>query len=254
MKPYWQSNDGRLTVLHGDCRDYLPSMEPRGVLVLTDPPYGINLDTANHSRGRGGTVRASGSRPKQALALASDYAPVYGDSEPYDPTPLLRFPRLILFGANHFASRLPESPSWLIWDKTAGLVATKRAIGICDNADGELIWTNLGGPVRILKHQWLGLMKMSERGDARVHPTQKPVLLMRWLIEMYARPDDLILDPYMGSGSTLVAAMSLGRRAIGIEHERPYCDIAVSRLEDPPLFELMASTKTEQTNLFGEAV
>jgi site-specific DNA-methyltransferase (adenine-specific) len=195
-------------------------------------------------------VAASGG--KQAWVPSNDYAPVYGDNEPYDPTPLLSFPRLIVFGANHFADRLPPSASWLVWDKTAGL-QSGRPLGFNDNADAELIWTNLGGPVRILKHQWIGLMKMSERGDARVHPTQKPVLLMRWLIEMYARPDDVILDPYMGSGPTLVAAMSLGRRAIGIEYERAYCEIAVGRLQDPPLFELLTREPcAEQPDLFSE--
>lgn len=240
MTPYWSSSDGRLTIVHGDSREILPSIETRNVLVLTDPPYGIDLDTANRQRQRG------------ALTLTNDYPPVYGDDEPYDPTPLLRFPRLILFGGNHFADRLPTSPSWLIWDKTDGL-RSGRAIGFNDNADAELIWTNLGGPVRVLKHQWIGLMKMSERGDARVHPTQKPVLLMRWLIEMFARPDDVILDPYMGAGSTLVAAMSLGRQAIGIEYTQPYCDIAVGRLKDPPLFELIREQCAEQANLFTES-
>jgi hypothetical protein len=145
VKPYWQSSDGRLTVVHGDCRDYLPSIDTRNVLVLTDPPYGINLDTKNRQRQR------------TALTLANDYSPVYGDAEPYDPTPLFRFPRLILFGGNHFADRLPPSSAWLIWDKTDGL-RSARGIGFNDNADAELIWTNLGGPVRMLKHQWIGLV------------------------------------------------------------------------------------------------
>jgi site-specific DNA-methyltransferase (adenine-specific) len=235
MKPYFEANG--VTIYHGDCREILPTLDPASVdLVLTDPPYGINLDTANHSRGRSRHVHASGSRPKQAPALASDYAPVYGDAEPYDPSILFGFKRLVLFGANHFAQRLPESPSWIVWDKTAGLIAKKRAIGICDNADAELIWTNLGGPVRILGHQWLGLMKATERGDARVHPTQKPVALMRWLIDMYSKADDLILDPYMGSGTTLRAAIDQGRRAIGCEVEEAYCEIAARRCEQSVLF------------------
>lgn len=255
MRPYWSSSDGRLTVVHGDSRDVLPSIDTRAVTVITDPPYGINLRTGNLQRKRGGIVKTAASLARKTVSTgpASDYPPVHGDDEPYDPTPLLRFLRLVLFGANHYASRLPESPSWIVWNKIDGLQSVAgRAIGIGDNADAELIWTNLGGPVRILNHQWYGLIKMSERGDARVHPTQKPVLLMRWLIEMYSRPDDLILDPYMGSGSTLVAAMSLGRRAIGIEYERAYCDIAVGRLKDPPLFEMLARDVTEQTDLFAE--
>jgi len=221
MTPYYD-RDG-ITIYHGDCRDILPTLEPSGVdLVLTDPPYGIDLDTANGSRKRG------------ALATANDYAAVAFDDEPFDPAIILRYQRLILFGANHFASRLPESPSWIVWDKTAGL-QSKRAIGFNDNADAELIWTNLGGPVRILGHQWIGLMKATERGESRVHPTQKPVALVRWLVGHFSKPGDLILDPYMGSGPVARACLDLGRRYIGIELEEKYCEIAVRRLQQAVL-------------------
>lgn len=217
MKPYFE-RDG-IVIYHADCRDVLPTLEADSVdLALSDPPYGISLDTANHQRKRG------------ALALANDYAPVHGDSEPYDPSLLLRFPRLILFGGNHFASRLPESPSWLVWDKVANL-RSDRALGFNDNADAELIWTNIGGPVRVLRHQWIGLMKGTERGESRVHPTQKPVALIRWLIDYYSQPGDLILDPYIGSGTTAVAARDTGRRCIGIEISEAYCEIAARRLD-----------------------
>ena len=237
MKPYFE-RDG-ITIYHGDCREILPTIATESVgLVLTDPPYGINLDTANAKRGRGGPVRAKGAperSPKQKPVPASDYAPVHGDAEPYDPSPLLRFTRLIVFGGNHFANRLPESPSWLVWDKVANL-RSDRPLGFNDNADAELIWTNLGGPARILRHQWIGIMKGTERGEARVHPTQKPVALMRWLIGYYSQSGDLILDPYMGGGSTLVAARDTGRRAIGIEIEERYCEITARRLDQMVLF------------------
>lgn len=218
--PYY-SQDG-IVVIHGDSRDVLPSIPPNSVdLVLTDPPYGIGLDTENRSRKRG------------ALAEANDYAPVFMDNEPFDPAPLLRFPRLVLFGANHYASRLPESSSWLVWDKTAGL-HSDRAIGFNDNADAELIWTNLGGQVRVLKHRWIGMMKATERGDSRLHPTQKPVALMRHLIEMFGN-GGVVLDPYMGSGSTLRAAKDLGIPCVGIEISEKYCEIAATRLQQQAL-------------------
>ena len=215
MKPYYEQ-DG-ITIYHGDCREILPEIHRADIgLVLTDPPYGISLDTANRSRKR------------TALADANDYAPIHADDEPYDPAPILSFPRLVVFGANHFASRLPESASWIVWDKTAGLESS-RAIGFNDNADAELIWTNLGGPVRVLKHRWIGMMKATERGEARLHPTQKPVALMRHLIELFG-DDRAVLDPYMGSGSTLRAAKDLGKQAIGIEVSEAYCEIAAKRL------------------------
>lgn len=216
IEPYFE-RDG-ITIFHANCRDILPSLSPGDVdLVLTDPPYGISLDTANHHRKRG------------ALAKANDYTPVAEDDRPFDPLPLLKFRRLILFGANHFAERLPPSPSWLVWDKTAGL-QSKRAIGFNDNADGELIWTNLGGPVRILGHQWIGLMKATERQEPRMHPTQKPVALVRWLVEHYTRPGDLVFDPYMGSGPIAEACQQTGRRYIGSDTVESYCAAAVRRL------------------------
>jgi DNA modification methylase len=221
MQPYYEDAASGIVIYHGDCRDVLPTLGAVD-LALTDPPYGIDLDTANHRRKR------------TALANANDYPPIYGDDEPFDPSHLLGYPRLILFGANHFASRLPESPSWLVWSKTAGL-QSKRAFGFNDNADAELIWTNLGGPVRILGHQWIGLMKASENGERRVHPTQKPVALIRWLVEHFSNPGDIILDPYMGGGSTLKACLESGRRAIGIELEERYCEIAAKRLQQAVL-------------------
>lgn len=219
MTPYYQQ-DG-VTIYHGDSRDLLPQIEPSSIgLLLSDPPYGISLDTKNRSRKR------------TALATANDYAPVFMDDEPFDPTLVLAFKRVVLFGANHFASRLPESPSWLVWNKVDGL-ESKRDIGFNDNADAELIWTNLGGPVRIIKHRWIGMMKASERGERRVHPTQKPVALMEHLIQLFG--DGVILDPYMGSGSTLVAAKRCGFEAVGIEYSKEYCDIAIQRLQKSAL-------------------
>jgi site-specific DNA-methyltransferase (adenine-specific) len=189
-------------------------------LLLTDPPYGVNLNHKNKSRGR------------SALAAASDYPAVIGDDQPFDPTPLLAFQRVLMFGANYYANRLPHSPSWFAWDKLDGLTS-KREIGFNDSADIELAWSNLGGPARILRHRWMGAMKGSERGDKRVHPTQKPIALMEQIIGAYTKPGDLILDPYMGAGSTLIAARNLGRRAIGVELSPEYCEIAKRRLLAP---------------------
>jgi DNA modification methylase len=214
--PYYEQ-DG-IQIFHADCRNVLPALDPGSVdLVLTDPPYGISLDTANHRRKR------------TALAPANDYDPVFLDDMAFDPAPLMAYRRLILFGANHFASRLPESASWLVWDKTAGL-QSDRPLGFNDNADAELIWTNLPGPVRVLKHQWIGMMKATERDEARLHPTQKPVALMTWLVGHFTKPGDLVLDPYMGSGPIAKACQMTGRRYIGIEIHEPYVQRAVQRL------------------------
>lgn len=189
-------------------------------LLLTDPPYGIAVKT-NY-----------GERKRTALAKSNDYPPIIGDDQPFDPAPLLVFPRVLMFGANYYANRLPHSPSWFAWDKLDGLTS-KRELGFNDSADIELAWSNLGGPARILKHRWMGAMKGSERGERRVHPTQKPIALMEQIIGAYTKPGDLVLDPYMGAGSTLIAAQRLGRRAIGVELSPDYCEIAKRRLLAP---------------------
>jgi site-specific DNA-methyltransferase (adenine-specific) len=210
MKPYY--DDGQVTVFHADCREVLPGLDPAAVaLVLTDPPYGVGERTDRQTRGRA------------AATGCYDFPPVYGDDEPFDPTPLLRFPRLILFGANYFAGQLPASPSWVVWDKRDGVPSN-------DNADAEMAWTNLGGPARVYRHLWNGMIKASERTQRRLHPTQKPVALMARLIAQHTRPGDLVLDPYAGSGPVVRAARDLGRRCIAVEIEQRYCATIVQRL------------------------
>lgn len=217
IEPYYHDESAGITIYCGDCRDILPTLEAGSVdLVLTDPPYGVNEPTDRKSRGRG------------KLAECNDFAPVIGDNEPFDPIPLLRFRRVMLFGANHFADRLPPSAAWIVWDKRDGIPSN-------DNADCELIWSNVGGPARLYRHLWNGMIKASEQDQKRVHPTQKPVALMRWILERWSKPGDLILDPYMGSGPIARACLDLGRRYIGIELEEKYCQIAVKRLSQQVL-------------------
>lgn len=204
MKPYYERNG--IVIYHGDCREILPSI--KADVVVTDPPYGVSERTARQTAGR------------SKLAVCNDFAPVFGDDKPFDPVPWTAWP-CILWGANHYANRLPASPTWLVWDKREGQ-------GPNDNADCELAWSNRGGPARLFHHYWKGMLRASERDQPRLHPTQKPVALMRWCIEMM--PDGVLLDPFMGSGTTLRAAKDLNRRAIGIEIEERYCEIAAKRL------------------------
>ena len=224
MKPYYE-RDG-IVIYHADCREVLPTLETGSIdLVLTDPPYGKSERTERGKAGRG--------RSPYAWSGANDFPPVHGDDEPFNPAHLLRFPRLILFGANYYAAHLPPSNSWLVWDKCAGLVS-KRTLGFNDNGDAELAWTNLGGPVRVLPHRWMGLIRDSEK-EPHLHPTQKPVALMTALIRHYGTDGGVILDPYMGSGPVLRAAKDLGRKAIGIEIEERYCEVAAKRLSQEVL-------------------
>ena len=203
MTPYY--SDDLVTIYHGSSTASFTRREMADLgfdCIVTDPPYGMALDTDNTSRG--------GNR----------FARIVGDDEPFDPTWILdKAVPTILFGANYYASRLPDSGSWIVWDKRDGVLTNT-------NADAELLWTNLGGPVRVVRHVWAGMLRDSQRGERTNHPTEKPIAVMRDLI---LRTKGIVLDPYMGSGTTLVAAKSLGRKAIGIEIEERYCEIAAKR-------------------------
>ena len=214
MKPYYEH--GGITIYHGDCRDILPSLEPVD-LVLTDPPYGVNLGTDYASRGM------------SKLAANRDFPKVQGDDEPFDPRFLLAYPNIIMWGANYYASKLPDRGQWLIWDKRCGVVEI-------DQADCEMAWTTgTNGTVpRIFRHLWHGMLRDSERDQRRQHPTQKPIALMTWCLSFFPEAQ-AILDPFMGSGTTLRAAKDLGRKAIGIEIEERYCEIAANRLRQEVL-------------------
>ena len=208
-----------VTLHLGDCLDALPTL-PRAGAVVSDPPYGVG-----YSHGVGGG--------KLARSTQFDHHPIHGDDAPFDQTPWLRFPVVVLFGGNHFADRLPPSPNWLIWDKRDGVCSN-------DQADCEMAWTNLTGPARLTRHLWNGMLKASEKGEIRVHPTQKPVAVMKWAIEQATTREHVIIDPYMGSGTTGVAAVNLGRPFIGVEIHQPYFDISCRRIADalarPDLF------------------
>ena len=209
MKPYYEHKG--ITIYHGDCREILPGLPRRDDdLVVTDPPYGIGFV----HRGGGG-----------CLARSSIFGgvSVIGDEKPFDPSLVLEFYKwAVLWGANHYASRLPDASSWFIWDKREGMCEN-------DQADCEMAWSNVGGPARLKRHYWNGMLKASESGERRVHPTQKPVAIMLWCI-CKAAALGTVIDPYCGSGSTLIAAKSHGNAAIGIEIEEKYCEIAAKRL------------------------
>ncbi len=212
MKPYYEDAASGITIYHGDCREILPTL-PKVDLVLTDPPYGINFDTDY-------TRFTSGFDVQRKV-----HKPVHGDGYEFDPTPWLKFPHVILWGANCYGSKLPRG-SLLVWDK-------RHRNGTAFLADAEVAWMNHGYGVYIYSQTWQGCL----RSEPIQHPTQKPTSLMCWCIGK-AATEGLILDPFMGSGTTLVAAKRLGRRAIGIEIEERYCEIAVERLRQQTLFAL----------------
>ncbi len=201
---------GAATLYLGDCREVLPALV--GVdAIVSDPPYGIA-----HVKGAGGHGKHN----------VRNIAPIAGDAEPFDPAHLLGFPHVILWGGNHFAARLPHG-RWRAWDKLAGLAEFDSF------SDVEFAWRNGRGKDRIFSHMWKGICQASEKGGVRrEHPTQKPVALMQWCIADLPSEVVTICDPYMGSGTTGVAAVSAGKAFIGCEIDCGYFDIACRRIED----------------------
>ena len=201
---------GNARLYLGDCREILPTL-PQVDACITDPPYGIG-------------EAAGKSATRKGLGPTIDYGDDSWDDKPIDDD-LIRMVReagkwAVIFGGNYYA--MPPAKCWLVWDKENG-----------DNdfADCELAWTNLPKAVRRIRYLWNGMLRANgeARGD---HPTQKPIGVMAWAINHVPAPNRLILDPFMGSGTTGVAAMNLGRSFIGIEREPKYFDIACRRIED----------------------
>ena len=198
--------DDSVTIYHGDCKELLPDLVFD--VVVTDPPYGINYE--------------------QTIKTTTEWELVTGD----ETSDLARWliaevhPKpMLIFGINHFADCLPVAGRWICWDK--------RVVESADKMIGspfELAWINnkqdKSGYMIRLQHG--GIVNADKHNEKRQHPTQKPVKLMRRCIEYM--PEGVILDPFMGSGSTLRAAKDLGRKAIGIEIDEKYCEVAVKKL------------------------
>jgi site-specific DNA-methyltransferase (adenine-specific)/modification methylase len=187
--------------------------------LVSDPPYGISIMAGKKI---GGVIR-NNARWKQCRN--TEYkSGVSGDDKQFDPARWLSYPTVILWGANHYASRLPDSPCWLVWHK--------RIPGQQNNfADVEMAWTNLDAPARYKQHLWMGMVRDSEMREHH-HPTQKPVVVMAWAMEQCKVPAGAtVLDPYMGSGTTGIACLRMGMNFVGIEKDPEHFATACSRLE-----------------------
>ena len=203
---------GRAKLYLGDCRDILPTL-PKVDAVVTDPPYGIKADATMAKQG--------GTQYGNAAAAKRHYEATDWDTAPPDADLLNAVVAAgrwaILFGGNYFG--LPASRCWLVWDKEVN----------GEFADCELAWTNLDKPVRRIRHMWNGMLRKGQE-ERNGHPTQKPLGVMKWAIG-HLPHGETILDPFMGSGTTGVAAVQMGRDFIGIEREPKYFDIACKRIE-----------------------
>jgi site-specific DNA-methyltransferase (adenine-specific)/modification methylase len=188
---------GNATLYLGDCRDILPTL-PKVDAVITDPPYGIGANKQTLGKGKKGFDRG-------------------GDWD--DAVPDLRwipdFARwFCVWGGNYFADQFPPTNDILVWHK----LNDGRSFSEC-----EFAWTNSGRQSRIKSHHW--------SGEEKEHPTQKPLPVMAWCVAIFPEANS-VLDPYMGSGTTGVAAVMAGRHFIGIEREPKYFEIACRRIED----------------------
>lgn len=199
--------DEWVTIYHGDSREIMPHLKPFD-LLLTDPPYGIGADKPRGNTGKNKHIKQR------------DYGEQDWDSEPVQEWVMHLARSLcekqIIFGGNYYD--LPPSSCLLLWDKETG-----------DNryADAEVAWTNLAQAVRLKRHKWHGfLRKGNERRD---HPTQKPLEVMAWALKQ-AGEVQTVLDPWMGSGTTLRACKDAHVHCVGIEKQRKYCEIAVDRM------------------------
>ena len=219
-------NIGDATLYEGDCLEILPTLGKVDA-VITDPPYGMNWNTDGTRYTRGG--RPSGGRQ------------IRGDNKPFDPSPWIAFDYCVLFGFNHFPTSLPAGGS-LVFIKR-----TDAAFG-CFLSDAEIAW------VKGIKGVYCYRDTSHAIAADHEHPSEKPVGLMQWAIGKSKAPG-LILDPFMGSGTTGVACANLGRKFIGIEIEPRYFDIACKRIEEayrqPRLFD-DKEIEPVQSTLFEE--
>ena len=186
-------------------------------LAIVDPPYGIGEDGSNN-KSRGKLAKAKNYKPFAGFDKNSPDANYFND--------LIRISKSqIIWGANHFISKIPfDSSCWIVWDKNNGN---------SDFADCELAWTSFKTSVRKFKFTWSGMLQEDMKNkEYRIHPTQKPVKLYKWLLTNYAKPGDKILDTHLGSGSSRIAAYDLGFDFVGYELDKDYFDAQEKRFND----------------------
>jgi len=227
---------GGQTLYLGDCMEVMPVLG-RFDAVVTDPPYGIGegaLKTRTRQR----------SAKSKALADQRKYVGAEWDDSPATASHIAAMIGIskhqIIFGGNYFEGLGPTT-CWLVWDKQNGSN---------DFADCELAWTNMQKAVRRICWRWNGMIRKGD--DVREHPTQKPLGVMKWCIEHLPKDAKTILDPFMGSGTTLVACQRLGRSGVGIELDPDYFQIACDRVQkavdQPDLFiETPTAAATQET-------
>ena len=230
-----------------DCMEYMRQFPDKHFdLAVVDPPYGIGEDgKKNHSRGVGSNPKGKG------LARSSKWAVKSWDKEPESSRYFDELRRVsmhqIIWGANHFISRVAiDSPGWIVWDKQNGET---------DFADCELALTTFQRAVKKFEFKWNGLFQGNMKNkEMRIHPTQKPVALYKWIFQNYAKPGWKILDTHLGSGSSRIAAWDMGLDFYATELDADYFEAMEKRFQahisKPPLFAPDQQYTFTQTSLF----
>lgn len=224
-------------VFNIDCLEYMKTLPDKYFdLCIADPPYGIGeCGQKNHSRSK--------------LAKSKIYTPKNWDFQTLQKDffdEILRVSKkAIIWGANHFISKLPyDSSCWIVWDKENG----KN-----DFADCELAWTNCNSAVRKFTFRWAGMLQGDmKHKEERIHPTQKPVALYSWILDNYAKEGDKIFDPFLGSGSSRIAAYMKGFDFYACELDKEYYDLQEKRFREKCFGEVKVNDKItiQQQDLF----
>ena len=197
-------------------------------MVYTDPPYGISIVSNGQVGGGGAFGTGKEQKAKGKNIKANQYAEIIGDEsidiavEAINVIATLDAKVEIIWGGNYYANHLSNSNCWIVWDKQTGTNTF---------ADAELAWTNQETKVRIFEHRWLGMVKASEHGQKRVHPTQKPIALAEWCIDIYGKYCESVLDLFGGSGSTLLGCESKNKNCFMMELSPNYVDVIIKRWE-----------------------
>lgn len=199
-------------IIRGGCLEYMQTLPDKSIeLILTDPPYGKKADKGTNGFGAAKNRRYAGGwdgkRPDKA---------VFDEMQRVSKN-------MIIFGANYFADMLPPSNCWIFWDKK-GEIKFQNPF-----ADGELIYTTFKKPVKRIVFRQQGFITDSK--DKRYHPTQKPSELVQQLIEMFTEEGQTVFDPFIGSGTTAIAAIRSGRKYLGCEIDSGFCDICEQRIK-----------------------
>ena len=216
----YASSCGRVTLYLGDCLDVLPSLTGVDALV-SDPPYGMRYKPGAFLGTKKGTLKCATGHAQNRFSEK-----IIGDHQDFDPEHLLKYPVAVICGAHHFSHRMPQSRGWIVWDKKPNDYPKN------DFSDVDLIWTTADKPQRIFRWLWAGALRQNGQNTKHLHPTEKPIELMAWAMEYADVPQGgTVLDPYMGSGSTIIAALLTGRKAIGIEMDAGHYATALERIK-----------------------